>query len=1050
MKRVLAAGSAVALCLANGAIAGGPERPDTISLGRSAAGEPCAATRDWHDPAVPDPFARSYALTCRGVAASRPVGAIRIVSARPEAMRPIERTLDCGPPQAVIVAKRAAQARRCYDRQLSTRTIRLDLPFDREVLIADAAPALLGELEEGVAILTGAKPASADSARAVVASFDPASLKPAPGEADPAGNGGTATVIDGLASLDASNFNPAAALADGVSLNHKGLNVEASRVLNDALSRITPASDPAVHAELLLEAGLADSNIHFAEAASDHFAQAEALMKDHASARSSLLQRKHDSYLALDAISRRQFTQALAMLDRLARAPASAEQPLQDPATLRLLNQPRSTAGSAVSSIAVPNTADLTRVVLDVQVAWARSVALASLGDAAGAMTAIDAAAAAYRPLATERISRAEILWLGARIERQRGRLLARRGQIGPALASFDRAVDDLRRGALASGGTGGEPAIAEAQLERASLFARSGARRDEIRDDYARAIDALIASSDNPLGAASGMEDYLDLLVAEASDHPRPDTFERFFRAIQATGEPAVARQLSQLQNVVGTDPELAAAVRERATLEREITRLRYTITAAEAGQPSASDLEKARNAAEQRLLAINAVLARNPRFRAVDERPATLAELTAALRPGEAYLKLAETGRRIYGMIVSADATHVYAVAPTIEAREAVDRLAGDVRSSIDGRLGSGELVPFDDAGAYALFRLIGGPASAALAQARALVVDPSGPLERLPLGVLVTRYDRNAQRPSAFDFSQTAFLAATTTISTALSPRSFLVARALPPSRARHAFLGLGEHVPPPEGTGDGARMVQVGYGCEVRYDQLTALSRQIGPISRSELTIAADALGDPGAPMMTDASFSDTGVEERSDLSQYEVLHFATHGLQEGQWGCAKSPPALVTSFGTGASDGLLSFSEIAGLRLDANLVVLSACDTASGISGEDVARLAGQEEAGSTLQGLVRAFLTANARAVLATYWQVSAEKDNQEFIRAFYTSARDKPIGAALQDAQRDLMGQPTFSHPFYWAPYFVVGDSTKTALTTAPTTVLPQRVAQR
>ena len=447
MKRVLAASSAVALCLATGATASAPERPDTISLGRSAAGEPCAATRDWRDPAVPDPFARSYAITCRGVAASRTVGAIRIVPARQEALRAIENTLACGPAQATMVAGRTAQARRCFDRRLSIRTVRLDLPFDRGHLIADAAPALLGELEEGVAILTGAKPVSADAARAVVASFDPASLKPAPGEADPALNGGTATAINGLASLDASRFDPAVALAEGVSLNHKGLNVEASRVLNDALSRLTPASDPAIHAELLLEAGLADSNIHFAEAAADHFAQAETLMKDHAGARSAVLQRKHDSYLALDAISRRQFAAALAMLDRLAAAPASAEQPLQDPATLRQLNQPHATPGSAVSSIAVPNTADLTRVVLDVQVAWARSVALASLGDAPGAMVAIDAAAAAYRPLVSERINRAEILWLGARVERQRGRLLARRGQIDPALANFDRAVDDLRRG---------------------------------------------------------------------------------------------------------------------------------------------------------------------------------------------------------------------------------------------------------------------------------------------------------------------------------------------------------------------------------------------------------------------------------------------------------------------------------------------------------------------------------------------------------------------------------------------------------------------------
>ena len=133
----------------------------------------------------------------------------------------------------------------------------------------------------------------------------------------------------------------------------------------------------------------------------------------------------------------------------------------------------------------------------------------------------------------------------------------------------------------------------------------------------------------------------------------------------------------------------------------------------------------------------------------------------------------------------------------------------------------------------------------------------------------------------------------------------------------------------------------------------------------------------------------------------------MLHFATHGLEEGQWGCAKSPPALVTSFGDENSDGLLSFSEIANLRLNANLVVLSACDTASGVRDEALARASGQEEAGSTLEGLVRAFLTANARAVLATYWQVSAEQESEDFIRTFYATARGATIGFITRRVSR-------------------------------------------
>jgi len=1008
-----------------------PDRADVISLGRDASGEPCVASRNWRDPTVPDPFARAYAITCRGVAATRPTGAIRVIPDTPEALAPIEAALACGPDRAVTVAGREARARRCFDRVLGLDTVRIDLPAGRERVVADAAPAFLAALEEGTAIVAGAKRASGDAGRIVTAAIDPAQLA-APPVAGPAPMPAAMT--------DA--FDPAAALAQGINANHKGLHTEASRVLNDALSRLPADARPATRAELLLETGLADSNISFADAAREHFDAADAVLNEHPDARTAFLARKRDTYRALDLLNRHQYAEALATLDRLGRATAPADQPLQDPATLRLLNQPRARPGAAVRSIAVPDTADLARLALDAQVGWARSVALLSMGDEAGAMRAIDAAATAYRPLRTERIDKAQTLWLGARIERQRARLLVRQGRFAPALDGFDRAVDDLRRGALATAGTGNEPAIADAEMERAAVYARSGAPRADIRASYARAVDAAIEAGSGSLGTSATMEGYLDLLVADARAAQQPDTAERFFRALQASGEPAVARQVSQLQAVIAADPAMGGAVRDRAGLERDITRLRYAIAAGAApGQPTVAELERQRGQAEARLLQVDAVLARDPKFRAVDERPATLVEVRAALRPGEVFLKVTQTSRRIYGLFVSRDRADVYAIAPDTATRTVVDQLASDVRASIDGKLDSGQLAPFDDAKAYALFRLIAGPAADALANARALVVDPAGPLERLPVGVLVTRYNPFVQRAAAFDFTQTAFLAARTTVSTALSPRSFLVSRALPPSRARQPFLGLGEHVPAVPAPGAAERLVQVGYGCSVRFGDLAALSRQLKPISRAELVTAADALGDPQAPMITDAAFSDTGVLARGDLGQFQILHFATHGLQEGQWGCSQSPPALVVSFGPnatdgGASDGLLSFSEIAELRLDANLVVLSACDTASGVNAGQLARLSGQEEAGSTLEGLVRAFLAANARAVMATYWQVSAEKDSDQFVHSFYAAARAQPIGAALQTAQRALMLQPAYSHPFYWAPYFVVGDSTKFALT--------------
>jgi CHAT domain-containing protein len=1022
-----------------------PERPDTIALGRNPAGEPCFAQRDWHDPAVPDPFNRSYAITCRSVSASRPVGGVRIVPATPEATKPIEATLDCGPAIDVTIADRPARARRCYDQRLSASTVRFDIPVGDSVVIGDATAALAGQGEEAVAILSGARKPSPDAMRTAAPTVDIAKLGP--------------EVAGPTVPTETAAFDPSRALADGVALNHKGLHVEASRELNDALSRLPASVDPAVHAELLMEAGLADSNIRFEDVADQHFADADALMAANPSAHTPFLQRKFDAYRALDLINQHRFKDAVALLDRLAQAQVPDNQPLQDPATLRLLNQPRFNATDAANAIAAPDTADLSQLVLDVQANWARSIALMAMGDDTGASQAIEQAARAYRPLTTEHIDRTQVLWLGARIDRQRARLLARRGQTGPALASFDAALDDLRRGAVASAGTGKEPSIAQAELERATIYAQGNAPQAAVREAYGNAIDAILASGSDTLTGSNGLEAYLDLLVAEAAKQPQADTYDRYFRAVQTTGEPAAARQVNQLQSVVSADPAIATLIRQRGELDREVTRLRYAIAAhgsadaAAAGKGDAGatkgasdgDLNAARANAEARLADVNAKLAANPRYNTVDDSPATIDQLRAALKPGEAYLKLTTLNRRIYALVVTPARSYAYAVAPNAAAKKAVMELADGVRASIDGQLDIGKLVPFDDARAYALFRLIAGPAEGELMNARALVVDPSGPLERLPAAVLVTRYDKKAAalRSDPFDFSQTSFLASTATISTALSPRSFLTARALPPSRATRPFLGLGEHQPSAIlGT---AGMVRVGYGCMVDAGKLSALSAQFKPIDKSELTIAADALGANDAPQIVDAAFSDTAVEARDDLSQYAVVHFATHGLEEGQWGCPSSPPALVTSFGDANSDGLLSFSEIAGLHLDANLVFLSACDTAAGVKDEALARQSGQEEVGSTLDGLVRAFLTANARAVMATYWQVSAEKEGQEFIRTFYSSGRTKAIGAALQDAQRELMRQPAYSHPFYWAPYFVVGDSSKEMLAGVPTVPLPQ-----
>ena len=1011
-------------------------RGDSFSLGRNATLEPCTASRAFHDPTIKSDLDKSWSITCRNVAASRALGYVRQIDRHAD-RAPFDAALTCGDYRpAMVEGIGEVQARRCFDTLLNAPVVNFIAPHGRLTFLVSAAEGVLGPAEEAVRIIAGRAVPLTDAGRQVQPGIKVADL------AAVRGGPTTAAMIE---------FDSNIALTDGINLNHKGLYIQASRVLNDALSRLPAKANPALKAELLLEAGLADSNIKFSESATEHFNEADTLLLSAAGPNLVFLQRKRDAYRALDLLNQRRFRAALAALDRLVSAPAPVGQPLRDAATVRLLNQPAPGSGVS-SSIAVPETAALQQAVLDAQASWARSVAMLALGDLAGSQVALARAQTAYAPLLNEHIDPTLILWLGAHIDRQQGRLQARAHNYDAAIVSFDKALVGLRRGALNTAGTGTEPTIAETSLERAGIIADQGGNPANIRREYELAIDALVRANESSGGATlpTGVERYLDLLVADSAKNATPETYERFFRAVQSVGEPAVARQLSQLQSVVTADPAIGVKVRDRAELERTVTSLRYQIQAQNQAGQSTAALDQQRQVAEAKLLQIETELGASAKYSSIDDKPATIAELRQALRPGEGFWKVIQFNRRAYGLFVNANQTYIYSV---VAPKAVLDTVSQSVRTSIDGHLDQDhpQLVPFDVVGAYTLFSLLSGPASDAILKSTALVIDPAGPLQNLPAAVLVTdrasvdRYvaatraavGAAAKQTAAFDTSNVSFLAMRSPISTAVSPRSFLVARALPPSKAKNAFLGIGEHMPAPAlNAADQVRQVQMGFGCTVKYAKLAEFSHLLAPINREELVIASTALGQRNAPEMVGAAFSDTAVEARTDLADFEVIHFATHGLQEGVWaGCDQSPPALVTSFGDGNSDGLLSFSEVAGLRLDANLVVLSACETASGVKSEALARRSGQEEAGSTLEGLVRAFLTANSRAVLATFWSVSADNETNDLIKTFYTAARRQSIGGALQTAQEGLISRPQFSHPFYWGAYFVVGDSTKNML---------------
>jgi tetratricopeptide (TPR) repeat protein len=148
----------------------------------------------------------------------------------------------------------------------------------------------------------------------------------------------------------------------------------------------------------------------------------------------------------------------------------------------------------------------------------------------------------------------------------------------------------------------------------------------------------------------------------------------------------------------------------------------------------------------------------------------------------------------------------------------------------------------------------------------------------------------------------------------------------------------------------------------------------------------------------------------------DLSRYRYLVFATHGLLDDEIPGLKEPALVLNQLGPGAGDGFLTMSEIMGLRLDAEVVALTACQTGLG-----------RQLTGEGVMGLGRAFQYAGARSVLVSLWSVAEDSTSLLAERFFAHLKEGKTRRQALRLARADVR-RAGYEHPFYWAPFILIG----------------------
>jgi CHAT domain-containing protein len=304
--------------------------------------------------------------------------------------------------------------------------------------------------------------------------------------------------------------------------------------------------------------------------------------------------------------------------------------------------------------------------------------------------------------------------------------------------------------------------------------------------------------------------------------------------------------------------------------------------------------------------------------------------------------------------------------------------------------------------NARAARLYDLLLKPAERRLAHARRILISADGPLHLLPWAALRHRGEYLAQwRPIHLIASMTVYEEIRRSQRRASDPDTW-------------RLVAFGDPGYPKISGATGETITD----SEVRSTLRRGLKLEPLPATRDEVRGIARLF--PGAEVYLGAEATEERAKQASPHA--DLLHFAGHGLIDERFPLDSSLALTIPAqLQEGRDNGLLQAWEIfENLRLDANLVTLSACDTALG-----------REMGGEGLLGLTRAFQFAGARTVLASLWSVS-DVSTATLMKRFYTYLRQgQTKDEALRAAQIDLIRsqKEEFSHPYHWAGFSLYGD---------------------
>lgn len=648
------------------------------------------------------------------------------------------------------------------------------------------------------------------------------------------------------------------------------------------------------------------------------------------------------------------------------------------------------------------------------------------------------------------------------------GHALATQGKFDAALPLYAQAVA-ARRAAFGPD----HPALAEALIDQADLYLAVG-RTAEAVSAAREAADIVRRRRLGRIGDARDSGSTQQAAGRDATDASRFDPLAGAFAALlraswaRAAQAPSEAAGLRAEAFLAAQDLSISAAARSMAR----------TAARTAAGPGPLGDLVRRQQALSDLAAELDARLLRQLVQGDAAQIAETRAKLDGAARDladADGQLKTAfpDYARLIGSESLPLDATQArldrhaglllivpaggdlysFAIGPRTVAWSRQANAAAPVAATVHGLRcqldpqGCGDRAggwpAFDRAAAFGLYRDLIAPVEPALKGAKGLFVVTGGALAELPFSLLpVAPPAAGEEDDDAAVLQRTLWLGDRYAISTLPAVSVLRVTAVIPAasgSIGATPFVGYGApHFLGPAGADrDIDTFLRIPQPVDSAGQGLADLAtlRELSPLPGTEIELKAMAttMQVPAATLHLGTAATEASVRTDPAVSSARVLAFATHGILPGEIeglrepGLAFTPPEKSSP----EDDGVLSASEVAGMHLSADWVILSACNTASadGTPGAD------------SLSSLGRAFLYAGAGSLLASRWRVADDATAALTVETLVARKAGLPRAAALQVAMRAVRtgrradGTPlpgwreSWASPAAWAPFTVIGN---------------------